>query len=92
MIGDNPPQGTAHPRILMAREVSLTWDEVEEYLGGRLTRASQSFDCKAALNILIEARTAYAPNGDVADLVWCKTGGAAIPEHHDKDGKVLRLS
>lgn len=89
LIGDNP-QGTAHPRILMAREVSLTWGEVEEYLG-RLTRASQSFDCKAALSILIEARTAYAPNGDVADLVWCKAG-AATPEHHDKDGKVLRLS
>jgi len=89
LIGDNP-QGTAHPRILMAREVSLTWDEVEEYLG-RLTRASQGFDCKAALNILIEARTAYSPNGDVADLVWCKAG-AEIPEHHDKDGKVLRLS
>lgn len=89
LIGDNP-QGTAHPRILMAREVSLTWDEVEEYLG-RLTRASQSFDCKAALNILIEARTAYAPNGDVADLVWCKAG-AEVPEHHDQDGKVLRLN
>ncbi|HET8849530.1 MAG TPA: nucleoside-diphosphate sugar epimerase/dehydratase [Marinobacter sp.] len=90
LIGDNP-QGTSHPRIMMAREVSLPWDEVEELLS-RLTRASQAFDCQAIIEILQQARTGYVPNSDVADLVWC---------HHDKgldgglgakDSKVLRLS
>ncbi|RMJ03918.1 UDP-N-acetyl-alpha-D-glucosamine C6 dehydratase [Marinobacter litoralis] len=68
LIGDNP-QGTAHPRIMMAREVSLPWDSVEDMLA-RFTQASQSFDCKAVVDLLIEARTEYAPNGDPADLVW----------------------
>lgn len=31
LIGDNP-QGTAHPRIMMAREVSMAWGEVEQTL------------------------------------------------------------
>ena len=29
LIGDDP-QGTSHPRIMMAREVSLNWEQVEE--------------------------------------------------------------
>src|SRR5690606_13551034 len=32
LIGDNP-QGTAHPRIMMAREVCLPWAQVDELLG-----------------------------------------------------------
>lgn len=78
LIGDNP-QGTAHPRIMMAREVFLEWQEVEELLG-RLTRASQAFDCGAVIKVLQEARTGYAPNGDVADLVWCNGGNNQITE------------
>jgi len=84
LIGDNP-QGTAHPRIMMAREVFLEWSEVEELLG-KLTRASQAFDCGAVIHLLQEARTGYAPNGEVADLVWC-SGKNTIGEK--SDSKVL---
>ena len=69
LIGDNP-QGTAHPRIMMAREVSMPWDEVEQTLN-RLMRASHDFDCQEIIQILKTAPTGFAPNGDVADLVWC---------------------
>lgn len=69
LIGDDP-QGTANPRIMMAREVSMSWAEVEETLD-KLMRASQSFDCKSMLEVLRTAPTGYAPNSDVADLVWC---------------------
>ncbi|WP_188093578.1 nucleoside-diphosphate sugar epimerase/dehydratase [Marinobacter salinexigens] len=72
LIGDNP-QGTAHPRIMMAREVSLPWSEVAELLES-LSRSSQAFDCGAVIGLLKEARTGYAPNGELADLVWCNSG------------------
>ncbi len=72
LIGDNP-QGTAHPRIMMAREVSMPWDEVEQTLN-RLTRASHEFDCDEIMKILRAAPTGFAHNGDVADLVWCQGG------------------
>ena len=72
LIGDNP-QGTAHPRIMMARELSMPWNEVEQTLN-RLMRASHEFDCDEIMKILRAAPTGFAHNGDVADLVWCQGG------------------
>ncbi|WP_226595715.1 polysaccharide biosynthesis protein [Marinobacter nauticus] len=76
LIGDDP-QGTAHPRIMMAREVFMPWEELRVTLN-TLTRASQDFDCKKIIETLKAAPTGYSPNGDVADLVWCN--GADEPE------------
>ena len=87
LIGDDP-QGTSHPRIMMAREVSMPWAQVEEFLS-QLQRASQSFDCKSAIEVLKNAKTGYAPNGNLADLVWCN--GHQPPEIEPTD-KVRRLS
>ena len=87
LIGDNP-QGTSHPRIMMAREVSLSWEKVEELLS-KFTRASQAFDCKAVIELLVEANTAYSPNGELSDLVW-QNGNLEVVQRGD--GKVLRLS
>ncbi|MEX0606010.1 MAG: nucleoside-diphosphate sugar epimerase/dehydratase [Marinobacter sp.] len=69
LIGDNP-QGTAHPRIMMAREASMPWNEVEILLE-RLTLASHNFDCRQVVDLLRNAPTGYAPTSDMADLVWC---------------------
>ncbi|HTN33278.1 MAG TPA: polysaccharide biosynthesis protein, partial [Marinobacter sp.] len=68
LIGDDP-QGTAHPRIMMAREMCLPWAGVEDILS-QLQRASQSFDCESAVRILKEAPIGFAPNGAMEDLVW----------------------
>lgn len=69
LIGDDP-RGTAHPRIMMAREVSMPWAQVEETLDS-LMHASREFDCREVVDILKSAPAGYTPNGDVADLVWC---------------------
>jgi len=69
LIGDDP-QGTAHPRIMMAREVSLPWRELEAFLA-EFTQASHNFDCDAVVTLLKKAKTAYTPSSDMADLVWC---------------------
>jgi len=88
LIGDNP-QGTAHPRIMMAREVSMPWDEVEQTLN-RLMRASHDFNCEDTIQILKTAPTGFAHNGDVADLVWCNGHQELVGEVRDAD-KVRRL-
>lgn len=87
LIGDNP-QGTAHPRIMMAREVSMPWSDVEATLD-KLMRASQSFDCRSMVEVLRTAPTGYAPNGEVADLVWC-VGSEQTPAVTN-EGNVRRL-
>lgn len=68
LIGDNP-QGTSHPRIMMARETFMPWEEVESLLK-KLSLASQNFDCGRIVELIMDAPAGYAPNGDVADLVW----------------------
>lgn len=82
LIGDNP-QGTAHPRIMMAREVSMPWEEVEQTLNG-LIRASHEFDCQGIVDILKSAPTGFSPNGSVADLVWCNGAKDVIPFQVEK--------
>lgn len=87
LIGDNP-QGTANPRIMMAREVYMPWEEVEETLN-QLLLASQSFDCQGMLEILRTAPTGYSPNSDVVDLVWCN--GTEVVPAVAAEGNVRRL-
>jgi FlaA1/EpsC-like NDP-sugar epimerase len=69
LIGDDP-QGTAHPRIMMAREASMPWEELEVAMD-QLMQASRDFDCASIFETLRSAPTGFGSNGGVADLVWC---------------------
>jgi len=89
LIGDDP-QGTSHPRIMMAREVYLPWEQVEDFLS-QLQRASQAFDCGAIVEVLKNAKTGYAPNGNLEDLVWCNGQSDVVAADRQGD-KVHRLS
>ena len=89
LIGDDP-QGTSHPRIMMAREVFLHWEQVEEVLS-KLQRASQAFDCRAVIEVLKNARTGYAPNGDLEDLIR-RNGQSTVVVDESGDDKVRWLS
>lgn len=88
LIGDDP-QGTSHPRIMMAREVSMAWDDLELVLS-KLSRASQEFDCSQIVETLKSAPTGFTPNGSVADLVWCN-GGHDLTVASEGTGKIHRL-
>jgi len=68
LIGNNP-QPTLHPRILMAREESLSWPRLEVLLTA-LASASQGFDCQKVVDILGKAPTGYSPNGQIEDTLW----------------------
>lgn len=68
LIGDNP-QGTSHPRIMMAREVSMSPGDLDVALQ-ELLSASQEFNCNRVVQILSAAPTGFTPSEEVADLVW----------------------
>ena len=88
LIGDDP-QGTAHPRIMMAREVCMTWPEVADTVK-QLQYASQAFDCEEVLSILKTAPTGFAPNGGVGDLVWNLSPRSVVGGTTDKAGTDLK--
>ena len=75
---------------MMAREVFLHWEQVEDLLS-QLQRASQAFDCRAVIEVLKNAGTGYAPNGDLEDLVWRNGQSAAVIDESGND-KVRWLS
>lgn len=84
LIGDDP-QGTAHPRIMMAKEVSMPWDGVVNMLE-QLTEASHTFDCGKVIELLLAAPTGYAPSGEMVDLVW--QNGQSLGEPGEIKGKI----
>jgi len=88
LIGDGP-QGTAHPRIMMAREVCMTWPELADTVE-QLQHASQAFDCEDVLTILKTAPTGFAPNGGVGDLVWNLNPRPLVADKADKGGTDLK--
>lgn len=77
LVGDDP-QGTAHPRIMMAQEASMNWPDIELLLE-KLTLASHNFDCQQVVSLLKEAPTGYAPSSNMVDLVFCNGNLEALP-------------
>lgn len=82
LIGNNP-QGTPHPRIMMAHELSLTWVDVEKLLQ-RLNLASRAFDCGKVVDILKETAIDYSPTEKIEDWVWCEDDGSVSGQDLEK--------
>ncbi|OUS31451.1 nucleoside-diphosphate sugar epimerase [Gammaproteobacteria bacterium 45_16_T64] len=68
LIGENV-SGTAHPRIMKADELSLSWSEMERILN-KLSKACAEGDCEAIRELLLCTETGYAPNDGLNDTVW----------------------
>lgn len=68
LIGDNP-MPTSHPRIMKAREKSLSWGEVEALLT-QIDKYSHSFDCESVREILLKAPLGFNPSDAINDLIW----------------------
>jgi FlaA1/EpsC-like NDP-sugar epimerase len=68
LVGNNP-QSTQHPRIMKAREESLSWQRLEVLLN-KLVLASQNFDCQTVVNILNVAPTGFSANNEIKDTLW----------------------
>ncbi|WP_236551475.1 hypothetical protein [Billgrantia tianxiuensis] len=60
---------TSHPRIMTAQEVFWEWPRLENFLD-RLFEACRNFHHDGIRRLLLEAPTAYRPEGDIVDRVW----------------------
>jgi FlaA1/EpsC-like NDP-sugar epimerase len=89
LIGDDP-QGTIHPRIMMARESALPWQKVKELLS-QLEIACQALDCEGVFQLLETSGLGYSPEGELADLVWCSGYHTCNGESATDAGKVRIL-
>jgi FlaA1/EpsC-like NDP-sugar epimerase len=65
---------TAHPMIRHAREESLPWHIIEDYLD-RLTKASKNFDYYEIRSVLMAAVKGYQPECGIEDWVWVERDG-----------------
>ncbi|MCE8014052.1 polysaccharide biosynthesis protein [Billgrantia desiderata] len=68
LVGDDVA-ATSHPRIMTAQEVFWEWPRLENFLD-RLFEACRNFHHDGIRRLLLEAPTAYRPEGGIVDLVW----------------------
>jgi len=76
LIGTNVT-GTEHPMIQRAVEHLLPWEAVQGFIE-QLLLASKQFDCRKAINVLIESVQEYRPAEEVSDLVWAAKQPARV--------------
>lgn len=70
LIGDDV-EGTIHPRIMTASEISLSPNEMNILLD-ELDLMCHHFDVKAIRKLMLKAPTGFKPSDDICDLLWLK--------------------
>lgn len=81
LIGENV-EGTEHKRIMKAREISMSWDDLSDLLNA-LDDAMLIGDVAKIRNILLDAPLGYKPMSEIADCLWltdCKPHGIESAE------------
>ncbi|MGX5173704.1 polysaccharide biosynthesis protein [Aliikangiella sp. IMCC44653] len=73
LVGENV-EGTEHPKIMSANEISLPWNEMQKALL-LLNELCEEMDCEGIVQMLLKLPTGYNPQHAVCDLLW----------HEDKD-------
>ncbi|PCI80383.1 MAG: hypothetical protein COB20_03040 [SAR86 cluster bacterium] len=68
LIGESVT-GTEHPKIMRAKEETLSWDELEVLLS-KLELACKQIDLKEIRKLLMEAVTGFEPKDEVSDPQW----------------------
>jgi FlaA1/EpsC-like NDP-sugar epimerase len=85
LIGENVA-GTAHPRIMQAREAYLPSDILNPLLR-ELQSAASDIDCRRIRDVLIRAVREYRPTNGIEDLLWRETA----VEWEEDDPKVVNF-
>ncbi|KMQ75050.1 polysaccharide biosynthesis protein [Marinobacter subterrani] len=91
LIGEHALQ-TVHPRIMMAREESLSWPSVEALLS-KLVSACKRFDYEAAIELMRNAPTGYSPSYKPEDRLQGRSvsESSRSPQASGKPGNIHRL-
>nr|WP_274425101.1 nucleoside-diphosphate sugar epimerase/dehydratase [Chelativorans sp. YIM 93263] len=71
LLIDNTTTRTDHPRILTAKERSMSWPDLQRLLDQLSARFADN-DINSIRAILRSAPTGYAPSSDIADVLWSK--------------------
>ncbi|MDB0051644.1 polysaccharide biosynthesis protein [Gammaproteobacteria bacterium] len=72
--------GTGHPKIMRAKEETLSWGELEILLS-KLELACKQIDLKEIRKILMEAVVGFEPKDEVSDPQWESREEQSLPTH-----------
>jgi FlaA1/EpsC-like NDP-sugar epimerase len=78
LIGENV-EGTEHQRIMKAKEISLSWHDLQALLAS-LQRAMNQTDIGQVRKILMAAPLSFKPSSKIADCLWLQQQSQAL-EH-----------
>ncbi|NQZ11388.1 MAG: polysaccharide biosynthesis protein, partial [Algicola sp.] len=68
LIGGNV-EGTEHERIMKAKEVSMTWEDLGQLLS-ELEKSMSEFDIDGVRQLLLKAPLGFNPSSAIADCLW----------------------
>lgn len=68
LIGDDV-EGSMHPRIMTASEISLTPEQMDKVLH-ELDIMCHQFDVKGIRELMLKTPTGFKPSDDICDLLW----------------------
>lgn len=83
LIGDNS-QPTKHPRIRMAHETMMRWEQLRQIFI-ELDTACDAFDHQKIRELLLSTPTAFKPTDDICDLMWEARKHQPIPYQFMED-------
>lgn len=91
LIGESVT-GTEHPKIMRAKEETLSWEELEVLLS-KLDLACKQIDLKEIRNLLMDAVAGFEPKDEVSDPQWegHGEGEGESMQPHDQDPKITPL-
>jgi FlaA1/EpsC-like NDP-sugar epimerase len=72
--------GTGHPKIMRAKEETLSWGELEILLS-KLELACKQIDLKEIRKLLMEAVVGFEPKDEVSDPQWEGREELSLPTH-----------
>jgi len=79
-------EGTEHQRIMKAKEISMSWDDLQNLLD-KLKIAMDNSDIALVRQILLAAPLGFNPSSEIADHLWLKSKESAA----DLDNEPLQL-
>jgi len=88
LIGESVT-GTGHPKIMRAKEETLSWGELEILLS-KLDLACKQIDLKEIRKLLMKAVVGFEPKDEVSDPQW-ENRGEQLLQTHDQSPKITPL-
>jgi len=82
LIGESVT-GTEHPKIMRAKEETLSWGELEALLT-KLELACKQIDLKEIRKLLMEAVAGFEPKEETIDPQWDGSGEQAQPTEEQR--------